>query len=64
MIKSFRQVLIWFINNLYEIVLTVVCFLTLIEITPLWTLWLVIFGSFLFWILKKMGVIKPVKDWI
>ena len=64
MLKSFRQVLIWFINHLYEIVLTVACFLTLIEITPLWTLWLVIFGSWIFWILKKMKVVKPVKDWI
>ena len=64
MLTSLRKALIWVLNNLYELVLTVACFLTVVEITPLWTLWAVLFGSFIFWILRKSGVVKPVKDWI
>ena len=51
----------WVVDNLYEIALSAVCFLVAVEILDTWACWAVLFGSFLFWILKKGGVIKPLR---
>lgn len=56
-----KQGLVWVANNLYEIALSVVCFLVAVEVLDTWACWAVLFGSFIFWGLQKSGVIKPLK---